>query len=187
MCRIWIAAGALFALAATPAFAQNPSGLYVGVGLGDFSTQVNDTDDLDDIDFDSIDFDADEDATKVFAGWRFNRLVSAQVDYIDFGRSRAASNLLDIDTQTKGLAPSVLGTLPLGPVELFARAGIIFYDVEVSSGNNSLVDESGEDIVYGAGVGVVLGRVNIRGEVEVIEISELEDAEAVWISAAWRF
>jgi len=27
----------------------------------------------------------------------------------------------------------------------------------------------------------------LRAEYEVVEISDIEDAEAVWITAAWRF
>jgi Outer membrane protein beta-barrel domain len=183
-----VPAAALLALSATPSFADENSGFEFGVGLGDFSHDVDDFDRADDIDFDDLDFDSDSDARRVFAGWRFNRFVALRVDYTDFGRSRAAVNLLDFESEAEGLAPTIVGTLPVGPVELFAKGGAIFYDVEVTgTGGDVVVDESGEDLVYGAGVGVALGRVSLRGEFEVTDIDELENAESYWITAAWRF
>lgn len=179
--------GAL-ALSVAPALADEDSGLEFGIGLGDFSTDVDDFDQADDVNFDNIDFDGDEDARRVFASWRFNRFVALRLDYTDFGRSRAAVNLLDFETDAEGLAPNIVGTLPIGPVELFAKAGMIFYDVEITRAHRDIVvDESGEDLVYGAGVGFTLGRVALRGEFEVVDIEELENAESFWISAAWRF
>jgi opacity protein-like surface antigen len=180
--RVWSIAATATMLAATPALADENSGLYVGAGLGDFSTEIDDIGDVD------IDFDEDSDATKIFAGWRFNRFLAVQLDYIDFGGSTAALDLLEIESDTKGLAPSVVGTLPLGPVEVFARAGVLFYDLEVTSNGTELIDESGQDLVYGAGLGLtLLERLALRLEYEIVDISELDDAEAVWITAAWRF
>lgn len=175
--------GALLALAASPTFADEHSGLYLGAGIGDFSTKFDDLDDVD------IDFDEDSDATKFFGGWRFNRWVAVQLDYTDFGDSEATFDLLNIETETTGLTPSIVGTLPLpGPVEIFAKAGMIFYNLEVTAGGEQLIDESGEDVVYGAGIGLtVLERLALRAEYEVIEIDEIDDAEAIWLTASWRF
>lgn len=183
MYRIGLPTAALLVLTASPAFADEYSGLYIGAGFGDFSTEFSDIDDVD------IDFDEDSDATKLFGGWRFNRWAAVQLDYIDFGDSSATVDLLSIRSETKGLAPSIVGTLPLpGPVELFAKVGVLFYDLEVRADGAELIDESGQDVIYGAGVGVtVLGRLALRAEYEVIEIDEIDDAEAVWITASWRF
>jgi hypothetical protein len=186
--RIPLAVLAASAWLVPPAFAQdsNPEGFYLGAGLGDFTTDIESIDDVDDVD---LDFDPDDNASKLFAGWRFNRFVAVQVDVIDFERSRDARNILDVvATRSEGVAPSLVGTLPLGPIELFARAGILFYDVEVSRNNSSLFDESSRDPIYGAGVGVTIAeRVNLRAEYEVVEIDRLDDSHAVWLTAAWRF
>jgi hypothetical protein len=65
---------------------------------------------------------------------------------------------------------------------------VLFYDLEVTAGGQELIDESSEDPFYGAGLGItVLERLALRLEYEVIDISEFEDAEAVWITAGWRF
>ena len=106
-----------------PALAQgdNAEGFYLGAGLGDFSTDIDELDDVDDVD---LEFDSDENARKMFAGWRFNRFFAVQLDVVDFERSVDARNALDVvATQSEGIAPGMVGTLPLGPVELFARRG----------------------------------------------------------------
>jgi hypothetical protein len=173
----------LLVLIAGPALAENNEGLYLGAGLGDFSSKVDGIGSVDDVDFDS-----DQDASKIMAGWRFNRFVAVQVDYTDFGESRAAVNQLDIRSDTKGLAPTVVGTLPLGPVELFGKAGVLFYDVEIDAPGNRLIDSSGEDAVLGVGIGfTAFERLSFTAEYERIDIEEFDDADAVWLTAAWRF
>lgn len=183
-------AGAALLLASSAALAQEDEhqGFYIGGGLGDFSSGVEEISDVDDAD---LDFDTDDNATRLYGGWRFNRFFAVQADRYDFGRSSAASGALSVSTDTKGFAPSVVGTLPLGPVELFARAGVVFYDLKlnVDDVNNDIaLDESGEDLVYSAGIGfTIFDHLNLKAEYEAIEISELDDADAVWISANWRF
>lgn len=187
MRRLLLTAVLLFV--ALPVLAQdedNTDGFYLGAGLGDFSTDIDELDDVDDAD---LDFDSDENARKAFAGWRFNRFIAVQLDFIDFERSVDARDALNVvSTQSDGIAPSVVGTLPLGPIELFARAGILWYDLEIESGNTALVDDSDRDPIFGAGIGVTIAeRVNLRAEYEVVEIDQLDDSHAVWLTAAWRF
>jgi OOP family OmpA-OmpF porin len=173
------------ALLASPALADEEAGLYFGVGLGDFSSEIDNPDDLDDVD---IDFDEDEDATKVFGGFRFNRHVAVQLDWFDFGESEMATDLLNISVDTKGLGPNLVGTLPLGPVELFAKGGVLFYDVTIDRGSDRLLDDSGSDPFYGIGVGfTLLSKLALRVEYEEIDIEQFDDADAAWVTAAWRF
>lgn len=186
--RTLLAALAASLWTAGPALAQddNAEGFYLGAGLGDFSTDIDELDDVDDVD---LDFDADDNARKLFGGWRFNRFVALQVDFIDFERSRDARNVLNVvSTQSEGIAPSVVGTLPLGPIELFARAGILWYDLEIERGNTAIADDSDRDPIFGAGIGFTIAeRVNLRVEYEVVEIDRLDDSHAVWLTAAYRF
>jgi hypothetical protein len=190
-------AGVLLALMAGPALAQrdddragrNLEGFYLGGGVGDFSAAVDEINNLDDIDDVGIDFSDSDNATKLFAGWAFNRFVAAQVDFVDFGNSSGfVSTSAQGTSDVQGLAPSVVGTLPLGPIELFARLGIIFYEIDLNLTGGRLIDESGEDVVWSAGLGVdVLDRLNLRLEYEEIDIQELDEADALWLTAAWKF
>ncbi len=177
-----IAAGVLAAIGMRAAHADENSGLYLGVGLGDFSNEIESVDDVD------IDFDSDDDASRIFAGWRFNRFFAVQLDYLDLGESNEAINLLNVQADTTAITPSFVATLPLGPIELFAKAGIAFYDLEISFDDQAVFDDSGEDTVYGAGIGLTLiDRLSLRLEYEKYDISEFADSEAVWVTAHWRF
>lgn len=185
--RAALAAFAASVLVTGPAFADdNTDGLYFGVGLGDFSTGI---DDLSNVDEANLDFDSDESARKVFVGWRFNRFMAVQVDRVDFERSVDAQNTLDVfSTRTDGFAPSLVGTLPLGPIELFARGGILWYDLTIDRNNTSLADNSERDPIFGAGIGFTIAeRLTLRAEYEVVEIDGLDEPNAVWLTAAWRF
>jgi OmpA-OmpF porin, OOP family len=93
-----------------------------------------------------------------------------------------------------GFAPYVVGTIPLGIFELFGKVGYYFYDVdlEVNSDTSGLPDldssSSEEDLLYGGGVGVTLfEHLNVRLEYELIDSDVLDDADAIWLSGAWRF
>ena len=48
-------------------------------------------------------------------------------------------------------------------------------------------DDDNEDFVYGGGIGLTLfERLHTRLEYAVIDIGEFDDANALWLSAAWR-
>ena len=74
-------AAALLAMGAAPVFADE-SGLYLGVGVGQFNVEVDDVDTADDI---QQAFDSDDTVYKVFAGWRFAPFFAVELDYIDLG------------------------------------------------------------------------------------------------------
>ena len=87
----------------------------------------------------------------------------------------------------QGLAPSIVGTLPIGPVELFGRVGVMFYEVDLNLTGGRVVDESGEDLVWSAGVGIdVLDRLNLRLEYEEIDIEAQPQKRAEMIERSGR-
>ena len=180
------AAAALFALGMSPAFAdENPSGFYVGVGAGQFNIEVDDLDTSDELD---EAFDGDDTVYKVFAGWRFNPFIGVELDYIDLGGPEDTVEGIKVKAEINGFAPYLIGTLPVGPVEFFARVGYYFYDVDIKGEDVGSVSDSNEDLVYGAGIGLTLfDHLHARLEYEIIDVSDVDDANAVWLSGAWRF
>ncbi len=179
-------AGAL-SLAATPAFAaddDHDSGFYLGAALGDFSADLHKPGDVTDT---HLTFNRN-DAERIFAGWRFNPYLSVQLDWSDYGRSTAAASELGLTTKSDALAPAVVGTLPVGPIELFAKVGEAFYNVTANDNGGRLIDSSGHDPVYGVGIGVtVIKRLNLSAEYERIKMDSFDNADAVWLNASWRF
>jgi opacity protein-like surface antigen len=191
-------AGTLIALGSGSAYAQSPEndeGLYLGLGYGAFNVQV---DDLDDTDEAITSIDDDDNAWKVFAGWRLNPYFAFELNYVDFGepndRLNSSGSSGDYRLELSGFQPAIYGTLPLGPVELFAKVGYYFYDVKLNVDLDDLGDDvfqsdaSEEDWSYGAGAGVTLfERLHARLEYEKIDSSSLDDFDSIWLSGAWRF
>lgn len=178
-------AAALLACGMTAAYADNESGLYLGVGAGQFNVEVDDVDTTDELD---EAFDGDDTVYKVFAGWRFNPFIGVELDYIDLGGPEDTIEDVRVKAEINGFAPYLIGTLPLGPIEGFVRVGYYFYDVEINGEDLGSVDDSGEDLVYGVGVGLTFfEHIHARLEYEIIDVSEVDDANAIWLSGAWRF
>jgi opacity protein-like surface antigen len=160
--------------------ADADKGLYLGAGVGQFNVEVDNLDDAQDT---IADFDADDTSLKAFAGYRFNPYFAVELDYIDFGGPEDQGVAVDIS----GFAPYLVGTLPLGIFELFAQVGYLFYDFDVKAGGAKLSDST-EDLVYGAGAGLVLfDHLDVRVTYEIIDAGDADDANALWLTGAWRF
>jgi opacity protein-like surface antigen len=177
-------AGAL--LAAPAVFAQdNPDGFYIGAGLGQFNVEIDDTSDL----TGTVEsFDSDDDTLKIFGGWRLNPNFAIELDYLDFGSAEDTIGGVNVSADINGFAPFAILTLPAGPIELFAKAGYLFYDVEFEIDDFDAGDDSDEDFVYGAGLGLTLfDHLHARLEYEIIDLSDVDESNALWLSGAWRF
>lgn len=204
MKRSIIAAATLAAFAcAGTALAQSPEndeGLYIGAGFGQFNVGVDDIDDSDEA-ISSI--DDDDNAWRIFAGWRINPYFAFELNYVDFGEnsgstgSDASGSSGDYALDLAGFQPAVYGIFPIGPVELFGKVGYYFYDVDInldldditSSGeDNFSADTSEEALSYGFGAGVTLfERLHAKLEYEKIDADDFDDLDAIWLSGAWRF
>jgi OmpA-OmpF porin, OOP family len=186
---------ALTSVALTPAaFAQEQqevSGFYLGAGAGQFNANIDDVDDIDE----TVDgWSEDDTAYKVFGGYRLNRFLAFELDYINLGKpSGRTVPGFNVDAAVDGFAPYVVGTLPIGRFfEVYGRAGYYFYDattgVTDTLDNRVEFDEESEDFVYGAGIGANLGeKFNVRFEYEKYDLKGLDDTDALWLTAGWRF
>jgi len=198
MKRAIVAAMALTAISGTALAAgpdDNQSGFYLGGGVGNFNLKINRVSDVDNA---VRRLDDSDTAWKAFAGYRFNPYLSLEGAYVDFGRQ---SDTFDVDgtsgdftAHLSGFSPQLIGTVPVGPVELSAKVGVYFVDIDQSLDIDN-VDEldfdsstSEEDFMYGVGVGVTLfERLNAKLEYEWIDIGGVEDANSLWATGTWRF
>jgi len=177
---------------------DNNSGPYVGGGYGEFDTSVSDLEGVTDV---IGDLDADDSAWKLFFGWRINKWLSLEADYVDLGAPRGdfagSGSSGEYQLDLAGFAGYVIGTLPLGIFELSGKVGYYFHDLTINtdfdnfgSGNGDVLesDNSGEAVVYGIGAGVTfIDHINAKIEYELFDLDELDDAYALWLTAAWRF
>jgi OOP family OmpA-OmpF porin len=180
------------AAAAPAAYAQDEdAGFYFGGGVGQFNAQI---DDVDDVDGTVDEWDEDDTAYKFFGGYRMNPFLAFELAYINLGEpSGEVVPGFNVDASVDGFAPYVVGTFPLGEwFEVFGRLGYYFYDatvgVEDGLGGRAEFDEESEELVYGAGVGANIGeRLNVRFEYERFDFENVDDADALWLTASWRF
>jgi OOP family OmpA-OmpF porin len=190
--KIAAAVAAVSVAAAAPAaYAAEDAGWYLGGGVGQFNAQIDDVDQVDD----AIDgWDEDDTAYKFFVGYRMNKFLALELDYINLGEpSGAVVPGFNVDASVDGFAPYVVGTIPLGRYfELNGRVGYYFYDANMrqESAANGRVqfDEESNALAWGAGIGANIGeKFNVKFEYERFDIEHLDDADALWLNAAWRF
>ena len=188
-------AGSLVCSSAFAQDAENDEGFYIGGGIGQFNVRIDDVDDTDEA---IQTLDDDDNSWKAFVGWRMNPYFALELAYIDFGgpsdRFDASGSSGDFQVDLSGFAPYLIGTIPLGPVELFGKVGYYFYDIDLTADfdDPTFPDVDGgasdEDLLYGFGVGMTLfERLNARLEYEKIDSDFVDDADALWLSGAWRF
>jgi hypothetical protein len=193
-----ISAAACFAGPAS-ADDDNVSGPYVGAGYGQFDVKIENVEDVTDV---IGDIDTDDGAWKAFFGWRFNKFLSLELDYVDLGNPRgnfdASGSDGEYSVDLSGVSGYVIGTLPITIFELSAKIGYYFHDVKldvnldnIGGGNGNVLhtDDSGEALVAGVGAGVTLiEHINLLVEYEYMDLQDqLKDAHVLWVSAAWRF
>ncbi len=191
------------AIAATPLLANardtddnnNSSGPYIGAEVGRFNLHIKHLDGVDDATADIV--DSNHDAWKAFVGYRFIPWLSLEAAYVDFGQPNNNFSATGSDgnyrVRLHGFEPSLVASAPLGPVELFAKAGEYYYNVDTRvdfDGTNSSISSSHSrnDFAWGGGLAVVIvHHLELRAEYEKIEIQDAPHSDALWLGAAWRF
>lgn len=199
--KMLTAAATLLSMATIPMLAHstttptNPSGAYVGVGWGQMNLDVHNLSDVGTATSDIV--KAEDNAWKLFAGWRLNPYLAFEVAYIDFGqpsdRFDSSGSDGNYKVELSGFAPYVIGSIPLGNAELFAKAGSYFYNVDVkvdfdNPGPDVDSSHSRNDFLYGGGIGYTfMEHVHVRAEYEIVDLKNASNSQALWLSAAWRF
>lgn len=171
-----LAACAVLAGLALFSTASNAAGLYLGGGAG----ITNFSDDIEVEDVGDIDLDDDDTMFKLFGGYRFHPNFAVEGGYRDFGEVGDGP----FSVETTGWDVSALGIAPIGPVELFAKGGVIFWDTD---GNGGIPDESSEDLLYGVGVALNLVGVFFRLESEWYDIDFPDDIQTISLSVGFGF
>ena len=168
---------------------ENESGWYAGGGVGEFKVEIDDFDEINDS-FD--DFDEGDTSYKLFLGWRANENFALEGAYINLGGPE--DEIFDdsnVKVESDGFAPYVVGTLPIGIFELFAKVGYYFYDIEVSLDSpfgDVTDDDNGSEFVWAAGAGVTfLERFNVRVEYEEFDFDQTDSTNALWVTGSYRF
>jgi hypothetical protein len=165
-------------------------GFYAGAGIGDAEPTSWDNDDW----YGDIEDGDGDTSLSVFAGYRFNRYLAAEVGWFDAGTMGWDQPLVyvpelldvyntDVDLEVTAWNATVIGILPFARVwEGYLRGGATFYDADAaqrltpSFGGATVernVDDSGADFLFGIGIGVTLfERAHVRLEFQSFFIDE---------------
>jgi hypothetical protein len=160
------------------------SGFYLGGSVGQAGVEIEDTSGIQPVTFDEDDF-----AWKVFGGYNFDLAVinlAIEGGYVNFGSP--SGDLLGIPATIDVDGFDVFGVLgfDLGPVGIFAKAGLVSWDAEFTVDALSESDD-GSDPAYGVGAKFGLGSIDIRAEYELFDIEDAEDVSMLSVGIVWTF
>ena len=169
---LFICLASSFLVLPATALAGSESGFYIGVGAGDTSLEADGF------------FDVEDSGYKVFGGYNigFIPLVDFAVEasYVDFGEFLVPGvGVLEVT----GISAFGLVGTSFGPIGVFAKAGILSWEVEdtTSGGTGDSTDSA-----YGVGARFAIGSFAVRAEYEVFELEDI-DLDMVSISAVYTF
>ena len=187
--RIALLAGAaLFSLTAIDAGAAE-SGFFMGGSVGTAAVEANVNDGISLPDPAPV-FDENDFGWKFLAGYDFalSNAFSLGIEggYVDLGNPSADVLTVPISLDPTGLTLYGTAGLDIGPVGLFAKYGFVDWDVSGSIGGIRF-DDDGNDPAYGVGVRFMLGSLEIRGEYEIFDISDVEDVTLLSAGLVVRF
>lgn len=162
------------------AFAGSESGFYVGGSVGSAKLSYSDADGK---------VNDSDTGYKVFGGYNFGLLpmvnLAIEGSYVDYGTLNG--NILGepIQFSNTALQAHLVGGLDLGPVGLFAKAGVSDWKTKFRSDFFS-GSTSGSDPAYGIGAKFQLDAVQIRAEYERIKMDDA-DMDFYSLGAAYTF
>jgi hypothetical protein len=162
---------------AHPVLAQD---FYVGGGIGNtyLSSEFEDApDQLQEIDENSTGW-------KLFGGFTPSRFIGIEGGYRNFGT--ATARRLDFEAETTAWDIEALGRVRIAIIDLFGKAGGMFWSRDGKIGSVTL-DDSGSDFFWGLGAGVRLGPLGVRAEWESVVMDDPDGLSMVSLSATLGF
>lgn len=159
-----------------PALAAD-NGIYIGGSVGQANVEVDDLSG-----FTTADFKGDDTGFKFIVGIRPLDWLAVEANYIDFGSPEDTVMGTKVKADGDGITASVVGFLPLGPVDLFARAGLISWDTDVAG-----LSTDGTDLAYGVGAQFRVWSISLRAEYEIFDADEIDELNMISIGATFTF
>jgi hypothetical protein len=160
--RSGLAAALLLVLSSTALAASGP---YVGVHGGRSGVDVS-------LGSGELRLESTDFAWKGFLGVGLGRFLAVETGYVSFGTSQDSVAGTNLEQDLWGWDTAALLKVNIGPIDIYGRVGGVYWKSKVGIGNVSLTDD-GFGVNYGGGLGVVLGKVEIRGEYVYYEASDI--------------
>jgi OOP family OmpA-OmpF porin len=172
------------ALAIGSVYAAEP-GFYLGASGGQSF--------IDDEYTDNISVDDDATGWKAYVGYQFLPWLGVEAGYVDFG-SYSSDNLFqgtnfDADLDLSAWEGFLVGTLPIGPVDLFAKVGAADLQGELDTQNFGSESENDTQLAYGVGAAYNFGKGHwgLRVEAEGYDDDEVDNFYFLSAGLVYRF
>jgi hypothetical protein len=165
---------ALCLLLAAGAASAADNGIYIGASIGDANVEVDEG-------FGQL--DASDTGFKLIAGIRPLDWLAVEASYVNFGEPE--DNGLSVDAD--GISAFAVLFLPVGPVDLFAKGGLVNYDASIDGGGGTLASDDGTEFAYGVGAAFRVWSLAIRAEYEIFEIADVDDANLLSLGVTFTF
>ncbi|HEY8540420.1 MAG TPA: outer membrane beta-barrel protein [Steroidobacteraceae bacterium] len=151
------------------------NGIYIGAAIGQANVEIDDVVAQDD-------FKGDDLGYKIIVGIRPLDWLGVEASYVNFGKPEDTVANSKIRTEGSGFSGFAVGFLSLGPIDAFAKAGLVSWDAEVSN-----LDTDGTDFAYGVGFQFRVLSVSVRAEYEVFDIDDVDDANMISVGLTYTF
>jgi hypothetical protein len=175
-------AAAGLGLLAMPAIAAD-NGIYLGGSIGQGSVSFDDS-----FEGQNISYDASSTGFKLIAGWRFIDWLSVEANYVDLGSGDDTIAGQRFETDVTGATLSALGFVPIGPVDLFARAGFVNWNADIKApGTGISGDDDGTDFTYGIGAQFRVWGLSLRAEYERFDVDSADTVDMLSLGVTYTF
>jgi hypothetical protein len=158
---------------------------YLGASIGQSGVEIDAGTPIQPLSFDEEDF-----AWKGYGGFTFDLAVvnlGVELGYVNLGGPSGDVLGSQVEVDADGFdAFGVLG-VDLGPIGVFAKAGMIAWDAEITVDGLDAGSDDGSDPAYGIGAKVGLGSLDIRLEYEVFDLEDAEDVTLLSAGIVWSF
>jgi OOP family OmpA-OmpF porin len=135
------------------------NGFYLGGSIGRSNVEI---------DKDIARIDEDDTAYKIIAGFRPLDFLGVEASYVNFGKPEKGTQKADSD----GISAFVVGFLAVGPVDVYAKGGLINADTSVVTAGRKVFSEKGTEFAYGVGAQFRLLSLSFRAEYERFDIAD---------------
>ena len=173
---IFLTTGFVIATLAAGTASAADNGFYLGASLG--QSDVN-------IDSGPLEVDGDDTGFKLIAGFRPLDWFAVELNYVDFGDVDSDGGAFKAESDA--ISAYAVGFVPVGPVDLFAKAGVVKSDTSVNSDVGEAFKSDGTDFTYGAGVQFRFLSLSARLEYEIFDVDDVNDLNLLSVGLTYTF
>ena len=133
----------------------------------------------------------DDGAWKAFIGYNWSVLswlnVGLEGGYKDFGNFRQDTRNGTVRADPTGWDAFLVGSIPVGPVDLFAKVGGIALNRDINTPQFGQDDDDDNQLAYGVGLAYNVGHLGFRVEAEGFDDNEVDDFYMISAGVTYHF